>query len=115
MITPTRNEIDDAFKWAVNDIYESDEAWEKDLLYILEDSKTKSEFQSRLKDSSDNLFNAFKEIDDKVYYFSTDNTTLGKMLTGFIDIEGEKYLFDEDGAMIKGWKEYDGKTYSRNV
>ena len=27
---PARSEIDDKFKWAVNDLYSSDEVWEKD-------------------------------------------------------------------------------------
>ena len=27
---PARSEIDDKFKWAVSDLYSSDEAWEKD-------------------------------------------------------------------------------------
>ena len=29
---PARSEIDDKFKWAVSDLYSSDEAWEKDCL-----------------------------------------------------------------------------------
>ena len=33
---PARSEIDDKFKWAVNDLYSSDEAWEKDYNSILE-------------------------------------------------------------------------------
>ena len=33
---PARSEIDDKFKWAVSDLYSSDEAWEKDYNSILE-------------------------------------------------------------------------------
>ena len=29
--TPKRNEVDEKFKWAINDIYASDELWNKDL------------------------------------------------------------------------------------
>ncbi|MFR4337264.1 MAG: hypothetical protein ACLT33_03680 [Lachnospira pectinoschiza] len=30
MAAPLRSEIDNEFKWAVNDIYSSDNAWEED-------------------------------------------------------------------------------------
>lgn len=30
MAAPLRSEIDDEYKWAVNDIYSSDEAWNTD-------------------------------------------------------------------------------------
>ena len=42
---PARSEIDDKFKWAVSDLYSSDEAWEKDYNSILELTDQPSELK----------------------------------------------------------------------
>ena len=43
---PARSEIDDKFKWAVSDLYSSDEAWEKDYNSILELTDQPSELKA---------------------------------------------------------------------
>lgn len=82
-----------------------------------------------------------QEIDGKYYYFEDrDETFLGKMLTGFVQIGNDKYWFnktktdslpegamyknmwlslnskyyylDSDGKMVTGTKVIDGKTYT---
>ena len=35
MAAPLRSEIDNEFKWAVNDIYSSDNAWEEDYQKLI--------------------------------------------------------------------------------
>ena len=48
---PARSEIDDKFKWAVNDLYSSDEVWEKDYNSILEMTGQPSELKGRMGES----------------------------------------------------------------
>ena len=49
---PARSEIDDKFKWAVSDLYSSDEAWEKDYNSILELTDQPSELKGRMGESA---------------------------------------------------------------
>ena len=49
----------------------------------------------------------FKDIDGKRYYFNND----GKMVTGSKKIDGSDYLFGKDGAMPTGWQEIGGAKY----
>ena len=39
MAAPLRSEIDNEFKWAVNDIYSSDNAWEEDYHKLIKLSR----------------------------------------------------------------------------
>ena len=58
---PARSEIDDKFKWAVNDLYSSDEVWEKDYNSILEMTGQPSELKSRMGESAGMIDKALKE------------------------------------------------------
>ena len=58
---PVRSEIDDEFKWAVNDLYSTDEAWEKDYRKVCGDAGQPGTYKGHIGDSSDNLYNALKE------------------------------------------------------
>ena len=49
---PARSEIDDKFKWAVSDLYSSDEACEKDYNSILELTGQPSELKGRMGESA---------------------------------------------------------------
>lgn len=58
--TKIRTQIDDKFKWNLNDIYENEEHWEKDFKFI-EDSIPKYEkFKGNLSESAINLFQCVK-------------------------------------------------------
>ena len=51
----SRSEIDDRFKWAVNDIFESDKAWNDDYVVLLEQCRKESPYQGKIGDSAINL------------------------------------------------------------
>ena len=73
---PARSEIDDKFKWAVSDLYSSDEAWEKDYNSILELTDQPSELKGRMGESAGMLYKALKEyerveyITERVYVYA---------------------------------------------
>ena len=108
---PVRSEIDDEFKWAVNDLYSTDEAWEKDYKKVCGDAGQPGTYKGHIGDSSDNLYNALKEYEnaeyvaEKVYvyafmkyYENTGNATYQEM-SGKAQIAvmkvSEKYAFLE--------------------
>ena len=108
---PVRSEIDDEFKWAVNDLYSTDEAWEKDYKKVCGDAGQPGTYKGHIGDSSDNLYNALKEYEnaeyvaEKVYvyafmkyYEDTGNATYQEM-SGKAQIAvmkvSEKYAFLE--------------------
>ena len=64
---PARSEIDDKFKWAVNDLYSSDEVWEKDYNSILEMTGQPSELKGRMGESAGMLYKALKEYEQVEY------------------------------------------------
>ena len=64
---PARSEIDDKFKWAVRDLYSSDEAWEKDYNSILELTDQPSELKGRMGESAGMLYKALKEYEQVEY------------------------------------------------
>ena len=54
-------------------------------------------------------YNYFTEIDGKKYYLHPDTALL---MTGRLIVDGNKYYFGEDGAMVKGWVTLeDGKYF----
>lgn len=54
-----RNEIPQEYKWAIEDIYATDEDWEKALLKAKEYAIKVSEFNGKISKSSKDLFNYF--------------------------------------------------------
>lgn len=108
---PVRSEIDNEFKWAVNDLYSTDEVWEKDYRKVCEDAGQPGKYKGHIGDSADNLYNALKEYEnaeyvaEKVYvyafmkyYEDTGNATYQEM-SGKAQIAvmkvSEKYAFLE--------------------
>ena len=67
MAAPLRSEIDNEFKWAVNDIYSSDNAWEEDYQKLISQTEKPCEYQYILTESADNLYNVLKELNDTDY------------------------------------------------
>ncbi len=64
VIIKDRKDMPDEFKWRINDIYPSDEAWEKDYRYLLDASDKKSIYEGRIGDSAENLAAALIESDE---------------------------------------------------
>ena len=55
---------------------------------------------------TDEVLNGWTEIDQKKYYYEN-----GVPVTGFMDIDGAVYHFDEDGSLTVGAAEIDGSRY----
>ncbi|MBQ1802404.1 MAG: oligoendopeptidase F [Lachnobacterium sp.] len=63
-----RDEIEEKYKWKLEDIYESDVLWEEELSKANEIVEQISKFQGTLASSAQNLLNFFKESDNLDYY-----------------------------------------------
>ncbi|MBQ9625511.1 MAG: oligoendopeptidase F, partial [Clostridia bacterium] len=59
-----REEIDNQYKWALTDIYASDDDWEKDFAYLKEHGDDVLQFKGRLTKSSQDLAAALKLVDE---------------------------------------------------
>lgn len=64
MALKERNEINDEFKWAVNDIFKDDAAWKKDLEELEKLAVKPCKYKGEIAKSVDNLYAAIKESDD---------------------------------------------------
>ncbi|MBQ9930113.1 MAG: oligoendopeptidase F [Oscillospiraceae bacterium] len=60
---PQRSEISDADKWAIEDLYATDEAWEADLKLLEAAGDTLSAFAGRLSESADTLLAFLTEME----------------------------------------------------
>lgn len=60
----SRSEIDNIFKWRVEDIYESDSQWENDYNKACTLAKEECSYKGCVGESADNLANVLKESDD---------------------------------------------------
>lgn len=63
-----RDEIEEKYKWKLEDIYESDVLWEEELSKANEIVEQISKFQGTLASSAQNLLDFFKESDNLDYY-----------------------------------------------
>lgn len=59
----SRRDIDQKYKWALTDIYESDEKWEEEFEYLKSHADDVLEYKGRLTESSKTLADALKLID----------------------------------------------------
>ncbi len=62
---PKRDEIDEKFKWHLEDIYPSDDAWEADLKKLTEYKDKMASYKGRLGESAQTLLE-FHQLDDEV-------------------------------------------------
>lgn len=67
MAAPLRSEVEDKFKWAVNDIYSSDEEWKADYEKLMDMSKEPAKSAGTIADSYNKLYEVLKEISDVDY------------------------------------------------
>lgn len=62
---PKRNEIPEKFKWSLEDIYPSDEAWEKDFEKLKLMPEKISAYKGRLAESADTLYD-FMQVSEEL-------------------------------------------------
>jgi len=73
---PTRKEIPDQYKWRLEDIYASDELWERDFQQVQRMAGEVEAFRGRLGQSASTLLEAFRmqerlqELIEKVYVYA---------------------------------------------
>ena len=62
---PERSEIPAEDKWAIEDLYATDEAWEQELATLAEDQAYLASFNGRLSESAEMLY-AYMERSEQV-------------------------------------------------
>ena len=65
--TPNRSEIDDQFKWAVNDLYKTDEAWEADYQKAVKLAEEVCPYEGKMSESAEAFYKALKDSDETDY------------------------------------------------
>lgn len=124
-----RNEVEKQFKWRIEDIYESDEAWQKDYDKLMDLNSKPCEFKGKICDSANNMLGVLKEhaqaelLSERIYvyafmkyYEDTTNSKYqelsGKAQMALIKLN-EKYSFMEpeilasDESKIRDYLETD--------
>lgn len=62
--TPKRSEVDERFKWAINDIYATDELWNEDLEKLKGYIEKLPSYKGRLSESADVLYEYLQMCDE---------------------------------------------------
>lgn len=111
MAVRTRNEIHPKDKWKIEDLYETDELWEKDFEKAVRAVEGRSPYQGKIADGPESLANVLKESDATEYlverlyvyanmkYYEDMGNAVYKALAGrahnLMTDFGEKYAFIE--------------------
>jgi len=91
---PTRDEIEEHYKWNLKDIYSSDEDWEKDFKIVEQTINGYVQFEGRITDSSENLLDCLK-FDEKIG-IKLERLYLYSMLAKDSDMRDTKYQGMDD-------------------
>ena len=91
---PTRDEIEEQYKWNLKDIYNSDEDWEKDFKIVEQSIKGYAQFEGRITDSSENLLACLK-FDEEIG-IKLERLYLYSMLAKDSDMRDTKYQGMDD-------------------
>ncbi len=91
---PTREDIDEKYKWNLKDIYASDEEWEKDFIWVENNIPNYSQFEGKLSSSAENLL-ACLNFDDEVG-IKLERLYLYAMLSKDSDMKVPKYQGMDD-------------------
>lgn len=91
---PTRDEIDEQYKWNLKDIYETDEDWEKDFEFVEQSIAGYAQFEGRITDSSENLLACLK-FDEEIG-IKLERLYLYSMLAKDSDMRDTKYQGMDD-------------------
>lgn len=106
-----REEISNEYKWAIEDLYKSDEEWERDYNKVLEMAEKIKAYQGKLEQSAEKLyefmekFEEMQKLSEKVYVYAnqklhenTGNGTyqgLSAKAQGMLVVTGEAVSFFE--------------------
>ncbi len=91
---PTREEIDEKYKWNLKDIYADDEEWEKDFKYVEQNITGYSKFEGRITGSAENLLACLK-FDEEIG-IKLERLYLYSMLSKDSDMRNAKYQGMDD-------------------
>ena len=75
-----REEIDSKYKWAIEDMYKDDAAWQSDFEYLSKNAEILKVYEGRLSESSNTLAEYLKkfwetsEILEKVYVYANQKS-----------------------------------------
>ncbi len=93
-LLPSRSEIEDKYKWNLNDIYASDEQWETDFNWVIGQIPEYKKYEGRLADSPSTLL-ACLRLDDSVG-MKLERLYLYSMLSKDSDLRDNKYQAMDD-------------------
>lgn len=91
---PLRSEIEEKYKWNLQDIYTSDEKWEEDFKWIEEKLPDYKMFEGKLHENPDTLLNCLK-FDDSIG-MKLERLHLYSMLARDADLRDNKYQAMDD-------------------
>jgi oligoendopeptidase F len=91
---PTRDEIEEQYKWNLKDIYNSDEEWEKDFKFVEQSISGYAQFEGRIVDSSETLLACLK-FDEEIG-IKIERLYLYSMLAKDSDMRDTKYQGMDD-------------------
>jgi oligoendopeptidase F len=91
---PTRNEIDEKYKWNLKDIYESDEEWETAFKFIEQNISNYAQFEGKIADSAETLLACLK-FDEEIGMI-LERLYLYSMLAKDSDMRDTKYQGMDD-------------------
>lgn len=91
---PTRDDIDEKYKWNLKDIYINDEEWEKDLKWVEDNICGYGQFENTLCSSAENLLACLK-FDEKMG-IKLERLYLYSMLAKDSDMRDAKYQGMDD-------------------
>lgn len=91
---PTRNEIDEMYKWDLRDIYGSDKEWEKDFKFVEQNINNYAQFEGKITDSSETLLACLK-FDEEIGMI-LERLYLYSMLSKDSDMRDTKYQGMDD-------------------
>ncbi|SKC54188.1 oligoendopeptidase F [Maledivibacter halophilus] len=96
---PTRDEIEDKYKWKLEDIYETDEAWEKDYKRLEDTIPSIEKYKGKLHESPDHIVNCIQLV-EKVHRLN-DKLNVYASMRSDEDYGNDKYkAMANKGAII---------------
>ncbi len=91
---PTRDEIEEQYKWNLTDIYSSDDEWEKDFKFVEQSISGYTRFEGKITESADNLLACLK-FDEEIS-IKLERLYLYSMLSKDADMRNAKYQGMDD-------------------
>ncbi len=126
-----REEINSEYKWAIEDLYKNDEAWEKDYNKVLELAEIIKSFQGKLSESAEILYEfmgkyeEMQKLSEKVYVYAnqklhenTGNGTyqgLAAKAQGMLVAAGEAVSFFEPEFLAIPEDTYEAMMEEQNL